>query len=60
MAKYKILLTETMAGDLEVEAESRGEAYDKAQRMIDGNDVPDGIMNESSGYRIEDIQKIKD
>lgn len=58
--KWNILLTEELAGTLEVEADTKEEALEVARKMIDANEVPDGIIDETGGYKIQDAVEAKE
>ncbi len=60
MKKYRILLSEKVCGEIEVEAKDLHSAWAKVEKMIDKNDIPSESMDDSDGYVIEDIQKIKE
>lgn len=57
MPKFNVLITEKLAGTLEIEATNSSQAILTAMSMIEKNEVPSDIMDETDGYKIEDVQQ---
>ena len=58
MKKFKVNLEEVFFGNFEVEAKNITEAKKLARKMLNDNDVPSGIMDESRGYILKKIKTI--
>lgn len=55
MKTYIISLEEIFTGHYEVKAKNKADALKKAKANIKRNKVPEGIMNNSKGYRVEGV-----
>lgn len=57
--KFTVKLAETITGEYEVEAHDAAHARSIAEADIENNAVPEGIMEETQGYKILGVVEVK-